>query len=457
MNNEQQTMRLLFLLWLILPGIIIYVRSKRGVLGVGVVVAFLLQLWTYHGISILPYILPWEFNSLWGTSDSSYLVSLGFQASTVALISFFLGTSIVGPFIFHAVADRLPQTHSAAPPRLPYIYIAVGFLSYFTLIYILKGAATLTAAAAAGWKLSTVGFCLLYLKNWRERKLLTFAFWVFVSCVGIPYMTIILQGFLAYGASVVLTLFTFIASFIRQRWRIFAVGILIGYLGLSFFVTYMRDRLDIRETISAGATLTERVETVSSTLNFEFFDVRNESHLQALDLRLNQNFFVGSGIHYIRSGFAQYARGETLWWAVLSLIPRAIWPSKEIVGGSMDMVETYTGLPLAEGTSFGVGPVMELYINFGIAGVFFGFLILSLLVAFLDFAAGRALAAGDWKLFCIWFLPGISIVEVGWSFVEVFSSTMTALLVSYLLNRFVLNKMRVEKPDAYEAPTSPKA
>ena len=55
-------------------------------------------------------------------------------------------------------------------------------------------------------------------------------------------MTVFGQGFLGYGFAGMLTVFAFVASFYRPRWRILVLGVLLGYLGLSVYVTYMRDR-----------------------------------------------------------------------------------------------------------------------------------------------------------------------------------------------------------------------
>ncbi len=46
-------------------------------------------------------------------------------------------------------------------------------------------------------------------------------------------------------------------------------------------------------------------------------------------------------------------------------IPRALWPNKPVVGGSGDLVSTYTGIRFADGTSVGIGQVLESFVNFG--------------------------------------------------------------------------------------------
>ena len=91
------------------------------------------------------------------------------------------------------------------------------------------------------------------------------------------------------------------------------------------------------------------------------------THLFALDQRLNQNYLVGMGVMRHREGEAELLYGATVpFWA---LIPRAIWPDKPAVGGGGDLVSQFTGIKFAEGTSVGVGQVLEFYMNFGMPGV----------------------------------------------------------------------------------------
>ena len=73
----------------------------------------------------------------------------------------------------------------------------------------------------------------------------------------------------------------------------------------------------------------------------------------------------------------------------------------------------------------------------------FGFVLVGLLVGLVDFAAGRRLWAGDVRGFMLWFLPGLSLLQVGGSVVEATSSAAAALLAALLVNRLLKSK-----PDA---------
>jgi hypothetical protein len=221
---------------------------------------------------------------------------------------------------------------------------------------------------------------------------------------------------------------------------------------MSLYVTYMRDRTDIREVVWGGESVTARLNRLEDTfLNLELFDIYNVDHLQRVDLRLNQNYLVGMGVEYLDQHPDSFANGETILEAVFAPIPRALWPDKPSAAGSGDLVSRFTGIQFAEGTSVGIGQVMELYVNFGTPGVFLGFIILGAVLAYVDAQAARYRNSGEWHRFTMWFLPGLSLLQLGGSLVEVTSSAAAAIVVAVLLNRFAPKQHSHRVPSADEA------
>ena len=144
-------------------------------------------------------------------------------------------------------------------------------------------------------------------------------------------------------------------------------------------------------------------------------------------------------MNYLNIGYEEFASGATFWQAVIALVPRAVWPDKPVFAGSMGLVTQYTGVTYAEGTSVGIGQVMEFYINFGTAAVLLGFLTLGVLVAGIDKAMADRLAAGDWRGCAFWFMPGIALLQVGGSLVEVTASFGASMVAIYLVNEHLIS------------------
>ena len=55
-----------------------------------------------------------------------------------------------------------------------------------------------------------------------------------------------------------------------------------------------------------------------------------------------------------------------------------------------------------------------------------------------DPRAGRILQEGDWRGFLLWYLPGLSLLQVGGSFVELTSSLAIGIAVAYVITRIPL-------------------
>jgi hypothetical protein len=169
--------------------------------------------------------------------------------------------------------------------------------------------------------------------------------------------------------------------------------------------------------------------------DFEFLDLTNYDHLSRIDDRLNQNSLLGYSVEYLSTRPWLFANGSTIGQAILSAIPRALWPDKPMVAGSGDMVSDFTGLHFGEDTSVGIGHIMEWYVNFGSLGVLFGMTGMGMLVAWMDRSAALHLYRGDWTGFMLWWLPGLSLLQVGGSFVEAVSGAGAGLVIAILLRQ----------------------
>jgi hypothetical protein len=196
----------------------------------------------------------------------------------------------------------------------------------------------------------------------------------------------------------------------------------------------MRDRDDLRSIVWSGSSLGERVASIrESAAQFEWFSLQDPEHLLRIDRRLNQNYLVGAAVVRVEADQVELAHGATFVDAIYALLPRALWPEKQIAAGSGDLVSTYTGFRFARHTSVGIGQVLECYVNFGTLGVLICFLLLGAATTFVDGIALRALWAGNIRQFTMWYVPGIALLNLGGSFVEATSTAAAGLIMATLV------------------------
>ena len=421
--------------WLVVATVLLLTAWRRGQLGCGLVFAYVAHYSLLHWFGAFVHSLPWA--PFW---DSSSTIE-GFKAALYGMVAFAAGSLFLYPFLERMRRARVePQPQSvAAGRRLGWLLLVVGIAFWVLSFTRVNNLPTVNAVVAAGKQMAVVGICLQCWLAWQERRLGPVIAWL-GAALAFPMVTVMTQGFLGYGVISFMTICAFVAIFYRPRWQVVVLGVAGVYLGLSLFVVYSAHRQEIRDRVWGGQALEDRAETILHTLqDFTVFDVRDEAHLRAINARLNQNDLVGAAVAYTPAN-RPFAAGETLWHALIALVPRAVWPDKPVVAGSMGLVTDYTGIYFDRTTSVGLGQVLEFYINFGYAGIVVGFLLLGALVTHIDRVGGRYLDAGDWDRFAIWFLVGIAAMQVGGSLVEMTSSMAAGALAALGLER--LARMR---------------
>lgn len=262
----------------------------------------------------------------------------------------------------------------------------------------------------------------------KQHKLTIF----WLACLAVyPVMILVTAGFLSYGVTAALVGVCCLTVIARRYWAVFLTIGLVGYLGLSVFSNYFQARDNIRDAVWAGATMERRIDAISGIFRqWKFFDTDDKLVLVGLDVRLNQNFFVGLAAENLDNGSTEYLNGSSVTDAFLALIPRALWPNKTVFGGSPEIVSKMTGMELDTNSSFGVGNVMEFYINFGMAGLIGGFLLLGLALGRFDHRAALAEARGDYGTTLAFFLPGVALIQPIGSMVELVGSASSAWIAA---------------------------
>jgi len=244
-----------------------------------------------------------------------------------------------------------------------------------------------------------------------------------------PVLTLFLGGFLSYGTSGLINALSVLLVTGRRFWRVLLAYGLTLVFALSVFTAYFQNRNAIRDAVWGGASLEQRLDSASGMIrDFHIFDPYADADITATDQRLNQNYFAGLAALRIQTGQSNLLQGRTVGDALIALIPRALWPDKPVAAGSSDLVAVATGLILSTTTSFGVGNVMEAYINFGLLGVLLFFILFGYGLAWLDFTAFMAERAGNIRLLLSAFLPAIALIQPNGSFVELTAGALSAWL-----------------------------
>jgi hypothetical protein len=434
--------------WLIgwvLAATFVVLRHWRSTTTAGLLMTYVLSFGTLHVMAPALALLPWyDFPAV-------ELTATGLRESVIAMIAFAAGAEITAFLKRRHEPSHAGEwvTRHVLSGQMITIYLLVALFMYGIVAPLAGRLPTVGAVASTGSTLLAVAVAL---KAWNARMtnrngqaLLWMA-----STIAFPLMTVIAQGFLGYGFAATLIVFSLVASFSRPGWKTVVATILLAYAGLSVYVTYMRDRGDIRSVVWGGATFEERWDQLYTTIRTtEWFDVKSQAHLDRVRGRLDQDFLVGAAAAYLEDGNVEFAYGSTIVAAAVAIVPRALWPDKPVVAGSGDIVTTYTGIRFADGTSVGVGQVLELYINFGTAGVIGGFLIIGLLVTYIDRTAATHLTDGHADRFLLWYLPGLSLLQIGGALSEVVATAGASFVLVQIVNRVAAHMAgRHHEPDA---------
>ncbi len=411
----------LVLMWLVVAAGLVFWRWHLG-RGLGLVVAFVVSLSSLHFLAATLYVLPW-----YAGLDRDF-IQAGLFIALEGLLGFAIGAFVMSVTLQSEMAptpeDSPSQMHAG------FLYLGGGLALYTVVRAGVSGIPSIGAIAAGGSALIVFGLCLECWQVSRGRQVL----WLLASAT-LPFITILTQGYLSYGIAALVVIFTFVAEHARPRWVLLAGGLIVSYITMSFYVTYMRDRNDIRDAVWNGASASDRLSVVGRTIStIEPFDPRNPAHLSRVDDRLNQDYLVGRSETWLGQGYASFGHGSTVADAVLALVPRMLWPDKPMAAGSGDLVSQYTGMTFGPDTSVGIGSIMELFVNFGSMGVWIGMAMFGAALVLVDERAAFHLAHGDVRRCCLWFVPGLSLLQVGGSLVDVSLTAGAGIAVALLAN-----------------------
>jgi hypothetical protein len=435
--------------WIVTAAAVVVLQRRSRLPTSGLVFAYLASLFVIHWVAAAIYALP-TYRPL----HTPETVLLGFQQSVYAVAAFAVGSAVLAPVwlgrrapaasspgtqlpgIGSPVDDSSQKAPSVTPGdiRLALIYIGLGAAAFVGLLTAASRLATITALVAAAEQLFPLGLCLLIWVSWKTGHRRLMFVWVGVALL-LPLVTISYEGFASFGVAASIVVASFAGAITRARLLWIVAIVLLAFLGLSFFVTYFRDRAQIRHVVWGGQGYSTRLQQLQTTFvqGFQWFDLGDERSLHSVDQRLNQNYLVGAAVNRLDVN-GDFANGTTLVDAAIALVPRVLWPDKPVSAGSGGLVTRFTGLQYATGTSVGIGHVMEFYVNFGTIGVLLGFAVLGCLLTILDVRSAQCLRRGDHRGFALSFLVGVSLLQVGGSLVEATASAGASVVVVLMIH-----------------------
>jgi hypothetical protein len=393
-------------------GLIVMLRTDR--LSLGLPVAYLFSLLLIHVPGAIAHLVGGDL-----LRESEY-TELGIWFTAIGAVAFLAGTWLARQ---HALPVWMPRPANRSDFWL-FCLVAGWIVTYgFGLLRDVPSVAAAVEKGGAAWMLGV----LLGLRSAVARRDTKWiVFWL--ACLAVyPALRLLIGGFLSYGTTSIIIVLSVLSISVRGPVKVLAGVVVTAVLALNLFLSYFQNRNDIRGAVWGGAPLEQRVDvSLDIFRDFEWFDPRNERHLIALDMRLNQNYFAGLAATRINERQVDYLGGRSLWEGAMALVPRAVWPDKPVFGGSPKIVADMTGLVLAENTSWGVGNVMEFQINFGIPGLVIGFFALGWGLGLLDRRAAFAEASGDLGGVFLYFLPGVALVAPNSSVVELVGGAAAA-------------------------------
>lgn len=391
-----------------------------------------------------------------------YLGSMNFTSEVVLQGTFASFLSVVGLAIGCFIINITNRPARVAPPTgrsaagavrgaddsLLLMLLAMAALS-FVLTAFLPPIPSIQSLINAGRNMAIVGVCLgLWLAISRADRPRFFR-WIALAAL-VPAAYLIFWGFLSYGFMAVAVVIAFWVSMPRRkrrsRWFLpvfFAVGV---YLLLSIFVSYMEVRDGLRDVLWSETGFRERIAAILTAASaMTLLNPLNFAQLDWLNIRLNQNIYIGKAIwwHELNPNLQQ--NGATLLYALTGWIPRFLWPGKPEMGGT-EFISEHTGMVFSSSATFGSGPVFELIVNYGYLGVFFGFIAFGAILRSIDRAAWKALRHRNHLHFMRGFLVGTALINPMSTFFFLVGSAVSSFILGTLLMIVVRARAPAARP-----------
>ena len=377
------------------------IRSNKGTLGFPMAMLFALAIMhVAAGVHLIPgYYHQYDpyLNGIGYTRDT---VAKGLQVSTIGFVMMALGIWLMSYLgdNYHVDFDarRMPARFLRVAQK-SVLAIGVFFFFAITVVPAIAQIPTIGAVIVSGKNLLIIGICLSILRRvWLNEGLTMWQ--IGAITVAIPIANLLGNAILADAVAAIIIIGCFWLTIAGRRFgigRVILAVVAASYIFLFLSTNYLLTRGQFREVVwEPTSTLSERVDGLFDAIGqFGSLSSSDQKQLYVLDSRLNQSLFTGMAVEKLQAQPDTYENGSTLLAGLFAFVPRAIWTTKPVRGGS-EFLTAHTGYQASNETTFGIGPFFEFYANFAMFGVIFFSFLMGLFVRYLDLRAYRALADG---------------------------------------------------------------
>ena len=401
-------------------------HSRLTTVSLGLPIAYL--------FSLLFQYLPGAFAHLVGGNffADSTATEIGLRLTTIGTVFFVIGV-MVAQRGSQVGKTKLLWKFDAKSSAMALYCLFGGWIMLVVTVF-LHAIPSLGAAIEKSSTIWIFGVLIGFLIAVRQGRYFNAGVWL-AALSAYPLYVLIWAGFLSFGSTSVFVVFSALLISLKSHLRAYVSVLVFSLLCLLVFMSYHQNRNDFREAVWGGAGLDQRVSSANKIITgLTWFDSLNADQLNSLDERMNQCEFVGLAAQNIASGGVSFLHGRSIWEGLQALVPRVIWPEKPIFAGSSQFVREFCGKEVNETTSYGVGQVMELYINFGIPSLVVGFFLFGLAYGWVDRKAAAAVQTGNFATALFWFLPAVGMNAPLASIAEVMGNVAAAVIagIAYL-------------------------
>lgn len=408
---------------------------------VGIFITYIVLLWITFGVMGIVYAIPNYKPSL-----NEEVVMTGYKYATLGFVSLVFGAVFFYPFLkkihqkITLSTASLKQTLDNSEPQKPEDFVPVfllllGVMANFVLLPLAGRIPSLSAFVSQLASLTNVAIVLIYAQaatHSPPKQIIMFG--ALALSVLSMFIILTLDGFLWFGTMPLVFTIVFSLRYLKKTWQTVIILGIASYLGMSLYITYISSRNEIRSVAWSNANLTDRVGNINSNIfeNFQLINMKDEN-LDLLEARLSLTHLTGTGVNYMRQNNQELVYGETILNGFAMLIPRAVWTDKPFVVGGSQQVTRFTGVRYYGSTSVGLGPFLELYVNFGTGGVIGGSIFIGLILSLLDDGVASAVDSRNYVKAAFWLLPCFALWIPEDNFITVFAKFGSAVATIWIV------------------------